>query len=183
MISLKRLWCTAAGGLVLALLLFVPPLAHAQDDAAVVNLKAQAQACLDAMLAKDYPKVVDQTYPKLVAFFGGRESMISYLQTQMPALEAEGIIFKEVALAQPETPVASGDKQFVVIPQTVILSVKGDEWEQHSYLLGISEDGGRKWTFVDGAGINQDMGEAILPDLPVTMQLPFRAPPVRRPSK
>ncbi len=178
--SLKRLRC--AGGLLALGLLFLPPAAPAQTDGAA-NLKAQAQVCLDALLTKDYARVVDHTYPKLVEFFGGREAMISYLQTQMPALEAEGITFKRATLAPPELPVVAGGTQYAVVPQTVILDVKGDEWEQRSYLLGISRDGGGTWTFVDGAGINQPMREAILPDLPVTMQLPFKAPPVRRSSK
>lgn len=182
---LKRLRCPRAGRLALALLLLILPslLARAQNDAAATNLKAQAQECLDALLAKDYAKVVDRTYPKVVEFIGGREAMISLLETQMPALEAEGITFKQATLGEPEAPVVAGDTQYVVVPQTVILNIKGDEWEQRSYLLGISKDNGKNWTFVDGAGINQAMRTAILPDLPVAMQLPFRAPPVRRSGK
>ena len=181
---LKRLRCPAAGRLVLALLLLLlPPLAPAQNDALATNLKAQAQECLDALLSKNYAKMVDLTYPKVVEFLGGRDAMISLLETQMPALAAEGITFKQATLAEPGAPVVAGDTQYVIVPQTVILNIKGDEWEQRSYLLGISKDNGKTWTFVDGAGINQAMRTAILPDLPVTMQLPFRAPPVRRISK
>ncbi len=185
MISLlKQLRRSGVGGLALALLLLIlPPRARAQNDAASANLKVQAQECLDALLSKNYAKVVDRTYPKVVEFLGGRDAMISLLETQMPALEAEGITFKQATLAAPEAPVVAGDTQYVVVPQTVILNIKGDEWEQRSYLLGISKDGGKIWTFVDGAGINQAMRTAILPDLPVTMQLPFRAPPVRRSGK
>ena len=182
---LKRFRGPGVGGLALALLILIlPPGARAQNDAtAAANLKAQAQECLDALLAKNYAKVVYRTYPKVVDFLGGRDAMISLLETQMPALEAEGITFKQATLAAPETPVVAGDTQYVVVPQTVVLNIKGDEWEQCSYLLGISKDGGKTWTFVDGAGINQAMREAILPDLPVAMQLPFRAPPVRRTGK
>ena len=165
-------------------LLGLPLAARAEEpNAASANLKAQAQVCLDALIAKDYPKMVDHTYPKLVEFFGGRESMISYLETQMPALAEAGITFKSVTLLQPEAPVVAGDTQYAIVPQTLVLDVKGDEWEQRSYLLGISREGGKTWTFVDGAGINQSMREQILPDLPVTFQLPFKAPPVRHPSK
>lgn len=160
-----------------------PPPPPSNNSDATANLKAQAQASLDALMAKDYAKMVDQTYPKLVEFFGGRATMISYLETQMPALEAEGITFKRITLAQPEAPVVAGDTEYAIVPQTIILDVKGDEWEQRSYLLGISKDSGKTWTFVDGAGINQEMREAILPDLPVNMQLPFKAPPVRRTGK
>lgn len=51
--------------------------------------------------------------------------------------------------------------------------------EDHlSYLLGISPDKGKTWTFVDGSGLqNEKARKAVLPALPDSLKLPAKGKP------
>ena len=47
-----------------------------------------------------------------------------------------------------------------------------------TYLLGISPDGGKSWTFLDGTGLqSKEVREKVLPTMPAKLKLPELSPP------
>jgi hypothetical protein len=48
-----------------------------------------------------------------------------------------------------------------------------------SYLLGMTTDGGKTWTFADGTALAQGPArDALLPTLPKDLKLPEQKPPM-----
>jgi len=52
-----------------------------------------------------------------------------------------------------------------------------------SYLLGVSEDGGKVWKFIDGSGLKNAKGrEVMLPGIHEKLKLPTYQPPKFTPN-
>lgn len=61
------------------------------------------------------------------------------------------------------------------------MKVPGGRATAKSFLLGISTDKGKTWTFVDGNGIGDEkVKRKLLPNLPAEFKLPKKEKPVFR---
>lgn len=147
------------------------------DTYAAENAKDQAQRTVAALLRDDFRTVALYTYPKVVEMAGGPEQMVATLAKGKKAMAEAGISFADVKLGDPSTPTSYGGKTFSVVPQTVTMATPKGEMTNDSYLLGISDDAGKTWTFVDGSGINDQAIRQVLPPLPSTLKLPAKTPP------
>ena len=147
--------------------------ARAEDEPKSVLVKKQAGEIVAAIKKEEYAKVVDLTYPKVVELMGGREKMRAELEAGMKQLKEKGFSFKSVKVGEPGELLAEGKNTFVVVPTTTEMAAPGGKIVLESYLLGISSDGGKAWTFVDGSGIGTvEKRELILPKLPAKLELP-----------
>jgi hypothetical protein len=91
----------------------------------------------------------------------------------MKQLKEKGFSFRSVEVSEPAEFVEEGKDTFVVVPTTTEMTAPGGKIVVKSYLLAISPDGGKAWTFVDGNGIDTaEKREKILPKLPEKLKLP-----------
>lgn len=66
--------------------------------------------------------------------------------------------------ANPGEPFAVGERLFSIVPyRTHRLEGAGVLYEQSSYMLGVSEDAGKSWRFVNGSGFEPGEIESIVP--------------------
>src|SRR5579871_1237175 len=145
----------------------------AQEESRSAVVKKKAKEIGEALKQDDYAKVVDLTYPKVVELMGGREKMIGALTDGMKQLKEKGFSFRSVEVGEPAEFVEGEKDTFVVVPTTTEMTAPGGKIVVKSYLLGISPDGGKAWTFVDGNGIGTvERREKILPKLPEKLKLP-----------
>lgn len=151
---------------------------QAADDAQSTLVKKKADEVAQAVMKEDYGKVADLTYPKIVETMGGREKMIALMETGMKRLKEQGIIFKSHTVGQASEFLTEGKNTFTVLPTTLEMAVPGGKLIGKSYLLGISPDGGKTWTFADGSGIDsQKSRDKLLPKLPAKLNLPEKQKP------
>jgi len=78
-----------------------------------------------------------------------------------------------------------GAKLFAVVPTTLEMTIKNTgRVRSKGYLLGISEDHGKTWTFVDGSGLKtKEAREKALPELHEKLKLPdWEAPQIIQPK-
>jgi hypothetical protein len=145
----------------------------AQEESRSAVAKKKAQEIGEAIKAEDYAKVIDLTYSKVVETMGGREKMIDALKDGMKELKEKGFKFRSLEVGEPGEILSEGSNTFVVVPTTTEMMAPGGKIVVKSYLLGISTDGGKAWTFVDGNGIGTvEKREQILPKLPEKLKLP-----------
>jgi len=84
--------------------------------------------------------------------------------------------------------VTAGDKQFAIVPMTVRVQVSDGTLRSKGFLVAVSEDRGKTWTFIDGAGLVREPGKEreklaqILPDFPPQLSLPAPEPPQLEPK-
>lgn len=171
MLSAARLLCTA-------LLLLAGPPAIAQvakpaADARVETVKRLAAQMLKATLDGNYAVIIDLTYPKIVAEMGGRANAIQAAEAMMQQLKESKFVVKELTSGEPGPFHRQGANTFVVVPTGMVIVSPEKTTRIASYLLGISPDGGKAWSFIDGAGLRDpELRKRFLPEMPASLTLP-----------
>ena len=142
------------------------------------TLTAQTKQLEDAFSRKDYAKVIDLTYPKMVEYAGGREKMLAETTSEVQSMEAEGVQILSSTYASPSQFVSDSTGIYAVIP--VVSKVKATDgiFQTEGSLIAISTDGGQNWTFVDASGKDHTELKKVLPNLDR-----FKLPPDKAPVK
>ena len=140
-------------------------------------VKEQARAACDAFVHGDLDKFASLTNPKLVQAMGGRERMIELLKSGQKEMATRGIQLLSASL-QPKVELAQGgDDWFAVVPYDLEMSVPEGRALIKTWLLGISADQGKSWTFVDGGKLNADGAKRLFPHFPAKLTLPAKQQP------
>jgi hypothetical protein len=162
----------------LALLVVCCITAQANDESKPAVVKQKAQEVGQAVIKGDYAKIADLTYPKIVEAMGGRDRMIAETEAAMRRMKERGITFRSHTVGEPSEFRTEDGNTFTVLPTTVEMTVPGGRAIGKSYLLGISADGGKTWTFADGSGLDtQEKRDKLLPRLPAKLKLPEKQKP------
>jgi hypothetical protein len=149
-----------------------------EDISLAVSAKNRLEELNHALLAGDFVKAVDLTYPKVVADAGGRERMIAIFQSAMQRMKAKGYVIEAIELDAPGDFVPSGDNLMVVVPFTAKMTTPQGKLSKRSFVIGISADKGQTWTFANG-DLDPARLKRLLPDLPTALKLPERQKAVR----
>jgi hypothetical protein len=156
----------------------------ASADSQTQRIRILAAENSAALTSGNYARLVDLTYPKLVEMIGGRDKMIEMLRSGTEDMKAHGSAILGAEVSEPKEVVTAGDKQFAIVPITVRVQVPDGTVRSNSFLVAISEDRGKTWTFIDGAGLHKTSGgereslAQILPAFPAQLSLPPWEPPV-----
>jgi hypothetical protein len=141
-----------------------------------------------ALTSGNYARLVDLTYPKLVEMIGGRDKMIEMLRSGTEDMKAHGSAILGAEIAEPPEIVTAGDKQFAIVREIVRVQVPEGTLRSNGFLIAVSEDRGKTWTFIDGAGLHKTPGKEretlaqILPGFPAQLSLPAWEPPMLEPK-
>jgi lysophospholipase L1-like esterase len=147
-----------------------------QEDAVV---KEKAQEVLQLLLKGDYKKFTSLTYPAVVKEMGGPEKMADALAAQMKRMKDQGYEVRALKAADPTTSATADDERYVVVPYSLEIKAPNGMMTAQSYLLAVSSDKGKTWTFVDGAGlIDVETQKKLLPNMPRGLRLPRPGKPV-----
>ena len=146
------------------------------------NLTVRAKELEDALSRKDYGKVVDLTYPKLVEYAGGREKLLTAMTNELKTMEAEGVEIISSTSSAPSQFVHEANGIYAVVPITSKFKAKDGVFQVEGSLIAISTDGGQNWTFVDATGKDQTELKRILPNVD-KLNLPPEKPPVKVANK
>lgn len=143
------------------------------------TIKTNAKATADALMRRDFKTVADHTYPKVIKLMGGRENMISATAQEMRKLERKGFTVKSVRVGEPNKVETIGKQIFSIVPMTMTMTVPGGTMLVESFLIAISEDGSKTWTFVDGTiAVDRRMLRQIFPLSADKLRLPPKKQPV-----
>jgi len=66
-------------------------------------------------------------------------------------------------LGTPGTPFAGDGKLYIFIPYQETMLIKGQRYSQTAYFIGVSEDQGATWKFVDGIGFSEKNIRSLIP--------------------
>jgi hypothetical protein len=162
----------------IAILVVLCSLAQAQTDPRSDLVKRKAEELGTATVAGNFAAVIDMTYPKILELMGGREKAISLVETQMKAMKEQGATILDFKLGVPSEFKTGGSELFTVIPTTVIVKMPAGKLTGKSFLVGISSDQGKTWSFADGAQMTEESIKTLFPKFPPSLKLPEKTPPV-----
>jgi hypothetical protein len=143
------------------------------------SLVAQAQEVNDAFRRRDFGRMVDMTYPKVIEGAGGREKMIAALAKGMKEMEVEGVSVLSSTAAAPTQIVHASKWIYAVVPTTLKVKAKDGIFQTESSMIGLSSDQGANWTFIDAGGKDHKQLLSILPAPSDVLKLPAEKEPLK----
>lgn len=140
------------------------------SEKVIVLAEQMAQATKDG--ETDF--IIDRTHPKLIELAGGRGKMLEILNKAMEPMRAQGIKIADYKILREVQVRRAGKDIYVVVPTIMDLNYQGRIMRTDSFLLGVSEDSGRTFSFLDGSGAakNRSMLKRLLPNLPDDFAIP-----------
>lgn len=145
--------------------------APANPDAKVrQHVKRLVEEMQQALVKGDYGRVVDLTLAKAIEEMGGRENVIAEIKAVMQGAKDKGLTFKVEGVEFPTDFAAAGNTLYAVVPYKVLVTGLGVKLSQGGFMVGVSPDQGKTWTFIDGA--DAEGLRRFLPDLPKQLRLP-----------
>ncbi|MBK0378622.1 hypothetical protein [Mucilaginibacter segetis] len=151
-----------------------PFFSRAQDTLLV---KMQANRLAEATFKGDYNTVIDLTYPKLIELSGGRGALQKLITEKMAGLKKQGIVEFNGSVGSPGKFFRAGDQLHCLIPEMIILKSVTGHYVAHSYLLGISSDNGKSWTFLDVGNMPDNVLHRLLPNFNKELIIPESSKP------
>jgi hypothetical protein len=136
------------------------------------RLLEQAKNQTDAMVAGDYETVISLTYPPSIASIGGAEGAVRSMKSVMTKMQADGMRITSITLGTASPIIHEDMGDVALVPTVTKLKFKEKNVTQKSYVVGISQDHGLKWTFVDGTQLPPDKVPYIFPRLAAAVDIP-----------
>ena len=143
-------------------LLGFAPAAFAADSAS--NALRDAQSLATCMKALDTECTMKWIYTKMLEEQG---FSLATLRGQLNA-SFENLRFgkgktERFELGAAGAPFAGDGKHYIFIPYQETMSVQGQRYSQTAYFIGVSEDAGVSWKFVDGIGFSEKNIREVIP--------------------
>jgi hypothetical protein len=143
------------------------------------NAKTQANQLNNAVLSEDYEKAADLTYPKLIQLIGGRAKYLAVLKGGMNETQSDQFRIISTVSDDPTDIIEVGSDVYAILPTTMKIKVAEGVLVGQSSLIGVSNDRGKHWTFVDaGNGFNHKQLKTLFPAAADRLKVPERKPPV-----
>ena len=141
--------------------------------------KIQANQLNDAVLAGDYEKAADLTYSKLIRLIGGRAKYLSVLKGGMHETQSGGFRIISTVSDDPAQIIEVGSDVYAILPTTMKIKVPEGILVGQSSLIGVSNDRGEHWTFLDaGRGFSQEQLKMLFPAVADRLKIPEQKRPV-----
>ena len=164
----------------LILLAAMPVLSRADEVTDLI--KKEAEAYTKALTTDDLEAQVRYTHPRLVESSGGKDAMIAALKKAKQTSLLQGVTVEKVTVGAPEKPVKLENNWLVsLVPETLMAKISEGHATKEAHLIGISEDGGKKWSFVDMGPKNEAEILKMFPELK-PIKMPERKKPVLTPA-
>jgi Sel1 repeat len=152
-------------------------------DSRTKRIRALAAESNAALISGNYARVADFPYAKVIEMMGGRDKMIETTRQTVEDMKDHGVTIIGIEVSEPERVVAAKDKLFAVVPQVVRMVGPKKTARATGFLIAVSEDAGKNWSFIDGAGLQDRESLAqLIPDFPAELSLPKKEPPVFEPK-
>lgn len=151
-----------------------------RTDLLTQRIKEQTAIGSRAFQQGNFEIVADQTYPGLIALFGGHRRAVAAMKAGMNETRAKGLRVVAFDFGEPSRPISSNGKLISVVPTTTTMALAKPKARitQKSFMLAISVDNGATWTFIEGSKLTPEFLAKLIPDLPSNFRLPKTEPPV-----
>jgi hypothetical protein len=153
-------------------------------DQSYQEIKARAKVTADAFMRRDFNTVADYTYHRVVKLMGGRANTVFEVEQEMKKIERKGYALISLSHGEPHKVQIIGKQVFSILPTTLRMKTPIGTLVYESFMIAISEDGSKTWTFVDGAlAGDRQMLRQIFPFAASKLLLPPKKQPVIHPSQ
>lgn len=156
--------CGPARSSILALALSTLACGVAFAEEREPELRAEAQRCASAMLAKDPDVAIPCMNPRSIEALGGVDAAKQILASKRKQMDESGASFEGVIVGNPARSVTVNGREFTLIPEELRIRVKEGTLRQNAYMLAVRDPGAKTWTFFDVAPARPGALAKLFPD-------------------
>ncbi len=150
----------------------------AQTDAELLDTaRKNAQKMSDAFHAKDYDTFMDFTHPQTIDDIGGRENMKQLISGGL----GPGIEFISTEVTKAKKLFKKNEIYQCGMKQNQVIEVDGRRYLIAGWLIGISYDAGKKWSYISVSNFTLKHLRQFFPEL--DKKLPVKPQKEPRPMK
>ncbi|MEC3875046.1 hypothetical protein [Chryseobacterium salviniae] len=129
------------------------------------NLNYQLGLMRKYFLEKNYTKYAEFVYPKVYELLGGKSRMIQVTRNSVNKMEQDGFNFIDLKFKSPSKFINFKNQiQFTITEKILMQTPKGKILAAYT-MIGISEDQGKTWKFIDTSGKSKEMIRHYFPNL------------------
>jgi len=129
------------------------------------NLNAQLREMKDYFLAGDYENFVNYTYPKLIEMMGGKSNIVKSTKQGMEKMKSDGFSLVDISFKDPTKFLKKDNELQCSFTQVIVMITPNGKFESEYTLIGISNDNGQNWTFIDTSGKDKETMLKYFPNL------------------
>lgn len=129
------------------------------------NLNSNLQTMKKFFLAEDYENFADYTYPKVIEMMGGKSNMVKATRQGMNKMKNEGFSFTDLSFKNPSEIITKGNERQCSLNQILTMETPQGKIESEYTLIGISDNNGQSWTFIDTSGKSKETMLKYFPNL------------------
>jgi hypothetical protein len=177
-----------AGSVIVAAVVFVPALvvsgshgptlAHAEPTLpSAAAAKRDATVMYEAFLQSDLDTYAKYMYPRIVKLMGGKDHVIDAVRKVTATMEEQSSFLQSVAVDAPAQVYPAGAELHALLPMTMVSKTPKGELHLYTYLLGVSADKGKSWTFIDASKLSEDNVRKLFPDFNPALKFPAKRKP------
>lgn len=143
------------------------------------NAKTQANQLVEAIRLGEYEKAADLTYPKLIELIGERAKYLAALERGMKEIQSDSFRAISTVAGDAVDVIEVGSDVYAIVPTTMKFKVAEGVLVGQAAMIGVSNDRGEHWTFVDsGKASNQEALKLLFPAVADRLKVPELKPPV-----
>lgn len=132
----------------------------------------------NALVIKDYDKYVEYNHPKVLAQVeGGRSGMVMQVADQVATIEESGNLITAVWPGKPEFVVDTAGEYQCTMQQFMEYRLPEGKVKAETTIIGISQDKGKNWYFLDVAGRKLEDVKELFPTLSSKLVIPPASEP------
>lgn len=150
----------------------------ASDSVAISNCETQGNMMAKLLFEKKYDAFIKYMYAPLLKLAGGADNMTRAVKKSMDDLETQGYSFTNISIDKPATIIHTDKTLQCVVMQHIEMKVPGGRVTSNASLIGISNDNGKNWTFIDTHGADLKTLQKSIPALSNQLSLPEKEKPV-----
>ena len=137
------------------------------------QIKVATEEIISATLDSDSLTIVGYVPDSMVKLSGGKERLFAALAKTFAAMDDQGLTIEEFTYQLPNEKFASKDSVFVLVPTFSVMQTPDLRMKSESFLIGSLDQNGKRWTFVDAAGIKSRRAlEQLYPNYPADREVP-----------
>lgn len=143
-----------------------------KEEAALI--KKDINRMLEETKAFKADFILQKTHPALGKFMGGEENLKEMTAEVMIQLKEAGLEIVSFKVGEPGDLFAVGKEHFCFVPKDGVMNFGDAKLESKSYMIAIRGADGKTWTYLDGAGFNDDPKQIfeLFPEFPKDKKLP-----------
>lgn len=96
---------------------------------------------------------------------GGKEKLVQVTEAAMGQVEKGGFSFLDVKFTNPSKFIKKGNEMQFTITQEILMNTPKGKVLGGTTLVGISNDNGKNWKFIDASGKSKELMNKYFPNL------------------